>query len=91
MKTKKIAAPLLCVSLCAMFLAGCGNMSLGPGNYSFTHVHFSDHMSSYCATVEKWYDNSAGIEAKTTEYGAVFLSEGTYTLFESSSSCPYCD
>lgn len=91
MKTKRLLALLLCLSFCILCFAGCGNMSLGLGNYSFKHIHFGDHLNSYCATVEKWYDNSSGLEVKTTEYGAIFLSEGTYILFESGASCPYCD
>lgn len=66
-------------------------MSAGLGNYTFEHIHFSDFSgNSGCATVEKWYDNSEGIEVKTKEYGAVYFSEGTYVLVENENNCPFC-
>lgn len=71
-------------------LTGCGNMSLGLGNYTFTHVHFTDEITGYCGTVDKWYDNSNGIEVHTDEYGPMYLSEGTYMMFEDDDKCPYC-
>lgn len=66
---------------------GC-NYSLGLGSYNFEHIHFFDKQQSYCATVEKWFENDTGIEVKTKEYGSIFLSEGTYILFED--DCPFC-
>lgn len=60
------------------------------GNYSFYHVHISDKIESHCATVSKWYNNSNGLEVNTEEYGSMFLSEGTYQLFENAEKCPYC-
>ena len=79
------------VILAACFLmSGCSNMSMGIGSYTFRHVHFSDAVSGHCATVEKWYDNSTGVEVKTSEYGPIFLSEGSYAMFNDASKCPYC-
>ena len=86
---KKIIGLVVCVILMLLMFAGCGNMAIiDPGNYSYRHVHFSDKVEGYCATVEKWHDNDSGIEVKTREFGSLFLSEGTYILFED--DCPYC-
>lgn len=70
-------------------LCGC-NMSFGAGNYNFTKVHIDTHHYSGCLTVEKWYENNSGtgVEVKTKEAGALFLSEGTYFLIED--DCPFC-
>ena len=90
---KRIFAVVIAVLLIlgTMFcLTGCGNMSMGPGNYTFTHVHFSDATEGYCGTVEKWYDNETGVEATTKEYGSMFLSEGSYIMFSDQDKCPYC-
>ena len=66
-------------------LTGCGNMSMGIGNYSFQKVH----VNGQCFTVEKWYDNETGIEVKTKEAGAMYLSEGSgYILIQE--HCPWC-
>ena len=88
---KKIVALILAVLVVAVCFTGCGNMSIGPGNFSYGHVHFFDHQGSHCATIERWYDNSTGIEVKTEEYGSVFLAEGCYMLFENDNSCPWCN
>lgn len=88
---KKISTILLVAALACLVLVGCGNMSLGLGEYTFEHVHFSDEIESHCATVDKWYDNSNGIEVNTDEYGSIYLSEGTYSLFENGDKCPFCD
>ena len=88
---KRIIVVMLLI--CTLLLCSCGNMSMGFGNFNFTHVHFSDGTpdSAHCATVEKWYDSEgSGIEVKTREYGALFLAEGTYILFEDAKNCPYC-
>ena len=74
--------------LCAS-LTGC-NMGIGFGDYSFYHIHFGDTITSHCANVSKWYDDAGGIEVNTKEYGSMFLSEGTYQLFENAKKCPYC-
>ena len=89
MKTK-IAIFLVSFAVSVLYFTGCGNMSLGLGNFTFTHIHFSDAIEGHCATIEKWYDNETGIEVKTTEYGSMYLSEGSYTLFTDGSKCPYC-
>lgn len=69
-----------------LLFSGC-NQSYGWGNLSFKHIHFSD----YCATVDSWHDSEGpGIEVKTKEYGSLFLSEGTYVMFENGSKCPFC-
>lgn len=86
---KKILGIILVLTL-LLTITSCGNMSLGLGNFTFRHVHFTDMLSGYCATVEKWHDNEQGIEVVTTEYGAMFLSEGSYILFENTAQCPYC-
>ena len=64
-------------------------MSLGPGNYTFKKIHIDTHHYSGCLTVEKWYENDSGIEVKTKEAGALFLSEGQYALIED--ECPFCN
>lgn len=80
-----ILALVLCLSLCA-----CGNENWGIGNYTFTHVHFSDGVEGKCATVSSWHDNELGCEVHTKEYGSIYLSEGTYFLIEDGAKCPYC-
>lgn len=86
---KKIFAILALGIITITSLTGC-NMGVGFGDYSFYHIHISDEIESHCATVSKWYDNSGGIEVNTKEYGSMFLSEGTYQLFENAEKCPYC-
>lgn len=88
MKKKIIALVLAVVCIC-IILAGCGNMSLGLGNYTFRKIHVDTHNYSGCFTVEKWYDNSSGIEVKTKEAGFMYLAEGMYMLIED--ECPFCD
>ena len=79
-----ILALVLCLSLCA-----CGNENWGIGNYTFTHVHFSDGVEGKCATVSSWHDNELGCEVHTKEYGSIYLSEGTYFLIAEGAKCPY--
>lgn len=86
---KKLICILL-VILMLMCLTACGNENWGFGNYNWTHVHFSDAVEGHCATITSWHDNETGIELHTTECGSLFLSEGSYMLFESASQCPYC-
>lgn len=81
---------LALILICGLMLTGC-NMSMGLGNFSYNHVHITDNIDGRCATVEKWYDNESGIEVKTTEYGSLFLSEGTYILVGETHKCPYCN
>lgn len=87
---KKIVAIFLSVLLVlSMFcLTACGNMSLGFGNFDFEKVHVDTYHYNGCFTVEKWYDNETGIEVKTKEVGALYLSEGQYVLIED--ECPFC-
>ena len=89
---KKLVCLILMVIMMLFALSACGNKSLGFGNYSFKHAHFTDAVGGHCATVEKWYESEgSGIEMKTKEYGAIWCSEGTYIMFESGERCPYCD
>ena len=74
-----------------MLLTGCGNQALGMGTFTFNHIHFTDNVTGYCGTVEKWHDNETGIEVKTSEYGSMYCSEGSYILFGNGSQCPYCE
>jgi hypothetical protein len=87
---KKIVCLLLVIVVMMCCLASCGNQSLGLGNFTFEHIHFSDAIGGHCATIEKWYDNSEGIEVKTKEFGSMYLSEGSYILVEDGTHCPYC-
>lgn len=87
---RKLTILILAIVLILVSLVGCGNMSMGAGNYTFEHVHFSDGVSGHCATVESWHDNEVGVEVKTTEYGSLYLSEGSYNLLTDGNKCPYC-
>ena len=86
---KKIIAILLATIMIFTF-AACGNENWGFGNYNWKHVHFSDAIEGHCATISSWHDNTTGIEIHTVECGSMFLSEGSYILFESSADCPFC-
>lgn len=86
---KKIVAVVLCVIVMCFMLTGC-NENWGFGNYNWKHVHFSDAVESHCATIKSWHDNTTGIELHTEECGSMFLSEGSYILFESGADCPFC-
>ncbi len=86
--TTKIITLVLMTVILITVLTGCGNMSIGLGNFTYEKVHVDTYNNSGCYTIEKWYDSSTGIEVKTKEIGSVFLSEGTYTLFEK--ECPFC-
>lgn len=78
------------IALCLVFsLCSCGNMSLGIGNFTYTHVHISDCVEGHCVDVVQWYDNDTGIEVRTSN-GSMFLSEGTYQMFSDANCCPYC-
>ena len=87
MKKKIIAIVLAVICICTLFL-GCGNMSIGLGNFTFRKIHVDTHNYSGCFTVEKWYENSSGIEVKTKEAGFMYLAEGMYMLIED--ECPFC-
>lgn len=86
---KKIIAILLATIMIFTF-AACGNENWGFGNYNWKHVHFSDAVEGHCATISSWHDNTTGIEIHTVECGSMFLSEGSYILFESGADCPFC-
>lgn len=86
---KKIVAIMLCVVALCFVLTGC-NENWGIGNYSFTHVHISDGVEGHCATVNSWHDNDLGVELHTKEFGNIYCSEGTYSLYADGSKCPYC-
>lgn len=86
---KKFIAVIMAMVL-ALSLSACGNESWGVGNYTFTHVHISDAVEGHCATVNSWHDNESGIELHTKEFGDIYLSEGTYMLFNDGSDCPFC-
>lgn len=86
MKKKIIAVIALVIMIMTVF-TGC-NMSLGFGNFNFEKIHVDTYNYNGCFTVEKWHDNSAGIEVKTKEAGSMFLAEGMYMLIED--ECPFC-
>lgn len=85
---KRIIAAIMMVTVLASTATGCGNMSMGIGNFTFEKIHVDTHHYSGCFTVEKWYDNSSGIEVKTREAGFMYLAEGMYILIED--ECPFC-
>lgn len=85
---KRIIAIIMVVTMLTAMLTGCGNMSVGFGNFTFKKVHVDTHNYSGCFTIEKWYDNESGIEVKTKEAGFMFLAEGMYILIED--DCPFC-
>lgn len=70
-------------------MTGCGNMSMGFGNFTFEKIHVDTYHYSGCFTVKKWYDNSEGIEVLTEEAGSMYLAEGMYMLIKE--DCPFCD
>ena len=76
---------ILIVLIGTMMFCAC-NYSAGCGNLSFEKIHIDTHHFSGCYTVEKWYSSENGLEVKTKELGAIFVSEGTYILVED--KCP---
>ena len=88
---KKIAL-FLTIIILTLALCSCSNMAvIDPGNFTYKHVHFSDAVEGHCMNIDKWWDNSNGIEVRDVNTGdGMFLSEGSYQLFESSATCPYC-
>ena len=79
---------IMAALLIAVMFAGCGNMSMGLGNFTFDKIHVDTYNYNGCFTVEKWYDNQNGIEVKTREAGFMYLAEGMYMLIED--ECPFC-
>lgn len=89
MKILKIVGCLLLILIILSTFAGCGsNMSLGIGNYEYNKIHVDTYHYSGCLEVDKWYDNTTGVEVKLDNGQAIFLSEGTYSLIED--ECPFC-
>lgn len=90
MKKPIVALILLAVIVVLLTtLSGCGNMSLGFGNFEYNKIHVDTYHYSGCFNVEKWYENNNGIEVNTKEADSMFFSEGTYILLED--DCPFCD
>jgi hypothetical protein len=87
---KKFIAIILCVVTMTAMFTGCGNMSIGIGNFTYKKIHIDTHHYSGCLTIEKWYENATGIEVKTKECGSIYLSEGTYILLDGDMDCPLC-
>lgn len=85
---KKFIIALIIACSFLLLITGC-NMGIGIGNFEFNGVHVCDHNGN-CRdmAIDKWYDNDNGIEIKTTDYGSLFCSEGTYILYED--ECPIC-
>lgn len=80
---------LIMLIMAVMLLTSCGNMSIGPGNYSFKKVHINTHENACCVDIDNWHDNEGGgIEVRSKDTGSMFLSEGTYILIED--ACPIC-
>jgi uncharacterized protein YxeA len=86
---KNIIAIIAIITLITTSIVGCGNMSLGAGKYKYEKIHVDTEHYSGCLPIDKWYENSIGIEVKATNYGHMYLSEGTYILVED--KCPLCD
>ena len=87
---KKVIVLILVSAMVAVVFAGCGNMSLGVGNFNYKKIHIDTHHYSGCLTVKKWYENSSGVEVLTEEAGSVFASEGTYIMLGGDKECPFC-
>jgi hypothetical protein len=85
---KKIIVVIMAMAMLVVMLTGCGNMSLGFGNFTYDKIHVDTYNYSGCFTVEKWYDNTSGIEVLTKEVGSMYLAEGMYMLIED--DCPFC-
>lgn len=91
MAMKKMIMTIAAIVGASICMTGCGNMAvLDPGNYNFTHLHTDTYHKPMCFTIEKWWDNSTGIEVKTSECGTLYFSEGDYILIENGTNCPYC-
>lgn len=85
---KVIFAIVIAISI---VLASCGNMAIiDPGSFTFKHLHSDTYHNPMCFTIEKWWDNSTGIEVRTKECGTMYFSEGDYVLIENAEDCPYC-
>lgn len=85
---KKIITTFMIIAMLTTTLTGCGNMSMGFGNFTYKKIHVDTYHDSECFTVEKWYENENGVEVLTDEVGSMYLSEGTYIMIED--ECPLC-
>ncbi len=88
---KKVICIIVIISL-LFVLTGCGNHSIGLGNFSYEGVHCADSCGNIRdLTIISWHNDDVGIEVDTKECGSLFLSEGTYTLYECIGKCPFCN
>lgn len=85
---KKIISLIILSIMLVTIFTGCGNMSLGVGNFEFNKIHVDTYHYNGCFTIDKWHDNENGIEVKTKEVGSIYLSEGMYILIKD--DCPFC-
>ena len=89
---KKLLVISFALILILSCLASCGNKAIfDPGTITFTHVHITDYTVGHCLEIDKWWDTESGLEVRTSDKNGIFLSEGTYQLFESKAACPYCN
>lgn len=88
-KILNLTCCLTCFILILLMMAGCGNMSVGIGNYEFGGIHIDTYNVVGCHEIETWYDNENGLEVKIKGGNSIFISEGTtYILYED--KCPIC-
>jgi hypothetical protein len=85
---KRFLGIILVLILIVALFTGC-NVSMGLGSYEYNKVHVDTYHYSGCLEVDKWYDNSTGLEIKTEDGQSMFFSEGTYILIED--ECPFCE
>ena len=90
---KFISVMMVVIFVFGWTFVSCGNRAvLDPGNFTFNHVHITDCTEGHCFDIDKWWDNASGIEVRLADnHNGMFLSEGTYQLFETKSMCPYCN
>lgn len=88
---KRLLALIIILTIFVIVLSSC-NMSCGPGNYTFNHLHYITYNNEGCLDVLNWHESSsgAGIEVKTHDGTSYFFSEGTYILIENKNFCPFC-
>ena len=88
---KKFSTVIIIVIILVFIITSCTscNVNIGPGSYTFTKVHIADFAgNANHATLNSWKNDDVGIEVNTKEYGSIFLSEGTYILYNN--TCPVC-
>ena len=84
---KRFSIILIC--FCLLIFTSCGNLNLGLGEFHFSHVHiFNPDGTDACLTIVSWRECDVGVEVRTEEYGAIWISEGCYILCEG--ECPIC-